>query len=345
MQQPRLWLLVGPRHGDNAQLRALAADLGWPAEEIAPAYNPLRRIPNVLLGASRLSLAGNPDGLVPPWPDALIAIGRRPVPLARWIARRSGGRTRLVHLGRPRVGLRHFDLVLTTPQYAMPDSPNLVRLSMPWQSPLSEPPACGRGAHVLAILGGPSRSASLPETIVDTLAERALLLARSLGLPVVATTAPRTPRALVVRLRQRLGAGTRLYDWAAASGRANPYRADLALAAEIVITGDSVSTLADAAWTNRPVTVIVPPAPRWLRMIDRFGGLAGRLWRQRGGNFGLGTSPPDLDAVRVVLIAHGFAHEAGSNAWRLSPCREALEAERHTALARLRAVVQPVCSQ
>ena len=119
------------------------------------------RIPSIVV----LLLAGTalgPDGagildpaalgagrgeLVRPWPDIVLGIGRRSVPAARWIRDRAGGRTRLVWLGRPRVALRHFDLVLASPQYAMPDAPNLVRLSLPWQAPMSEPPAAWPGAQ------------------------------------------------------------------------------------------------------------------------------------------------------------------------------------------------------
>ena len=38
------------------------------------------------------------DALSPPWPDLVIAASRRSVPIARWIRKQSGDRTRLVHL-------------------------------------------------------------------------------------------------------------------------------------------------------------------------------------------------------------------------------------------------------
>jgi mitochondrial fission protein ELM1 len=335
----RLWLLMATRHGDNAQLRALAADLGWPARELALSHNALRRLPNALLGASLVSLRGPAEGLAPPWPDIVLGIGRRTVPTARWIAARSGGRTRLVWLGRPRAPLRHFHMVLTTPQYAMPEAPNLVRLSLPWQAAMSDPPAGGAGAHVLAVLGGPSKSAAPDAETVDALAGRAAARARALGLPLVATTSPRTPVPLAARLRERLGPETRLYDWAVEGGRANPYRDWLARAAEIVLTGDSVSVLADAAWTDRPVTVVTVPSARWVAAIERHGGAAARIWRRLGGNLGMATSPPDHGAVRDAFLASGLAVEDGPGAWRLAPCRAALEAERRAALARLQALV------
>ena len=63
---------------------------------------------------------GEPALLQPPWPDLVVGIGRRTVPVARWIQQRSGGRTDLVRLGHPRADNDLFDLVITTRQYPVP---------------------------------------------------------------------------------------------------------------------------------------------------------------------------------------------------------------------------------
>lgn len=336
---PRLWLLSAPRRGDDAQLGALAADLGWPAERVALTQGALRRIPNTFLGASLASTRAGAETLAPPWPEMVIGIGRRSVPAARWVRAQSGGRTRLVWLGRPRLSLRHFDLVLTTPQYPMPDAPNLMRLSLPWQAPMADPPATGPGAHVLCILGGPSRSAAPDAASVDALAERTRAEAAALGRPMVATTSPRTPADLAARLRARLGPDATFHDWATAQGHENPYRRWLANAAAILLSGDSISTLADAAWTDRPVAVIAVPPASWVAAIERHGGGMARTWRRLGGNLGALTAPPHPEAIRDALLARGLATAEGPDCWRLAPCRAVLEAERCEALARLRALV------
>src|SRR5690606_33925339 len=71
------------------------------------------------------------DPLAPPWPDLLITAGMRNEPVARWVRRQSGGRTRLVHLGRPWADPRDFDLVITTPQYRLPQRPNVLHNDLP----------------------------------------------------------------------------------------------------------------------------------------------------------------------------------------------------------------------
>src|SRR5690348_1885825 len=77
----RVWVLLGERGGDNAQVLRLAEALGWPFEAKRIRYNWLNRCPNVLLGASRLSVnTRRSDSLAPPWPDLVIGASRRAAP-------------------------------------------------------------------------------------------------------------------------------------------------------------------------------------------------------------------------------------------------------------------------
>src|SRR5262245_310602 len=95
----RVWVLLGDGAGDNAQLLRLAEALGWPFEAKRIRYNRLNQCPNLLLGASKLTVdARRSDPLAPPWPDLVIGASRRAAPLARWIKKQSGERSRLVHL-------------------------------------------------------------------------------------------------------------------------------------------------------------------------------------------------------------------------------------------------------
>ena len=61
-------------------------------------------------------------------PDLTISTGLRSVPVVRELKRRSRGKTRSVHLGFPRISPRHFDLVVPTPEYPVPDAPNVLRI-------------------------------------------------------------------------------------------------------------------------------------------------------------------------------------------------------------------------
>jgi len=126
------WVLAGYKAGDNAQLMALVHALGWPFEVKHLAYRRTELTTNLLL---RVTLAGVVKSrsfpLAPPWPELVLTAGRRNEPVARWIKAKSGGRTRLVHLGRPWAPVERFDLVITTPQYFVPEARNVLTIGMP----------------------------------------------------------------------------------------------------------------------------------------------------------------------------------------------------------------------
>jgi len=135
----RVWVLLGAGAGDNAQLLRLAQALDWPFEAKRIRYNPLNQCPNLLLGASKLTVdTRRSDPLAPPWPDLVIGASRRAAPLALWIKKQSGGRSRLVHLLHAQAPLHYFDLVVTTPQYRLPERSNVLHNLLPLNAAQSE---------------------------------------------------------------------------------------------------------------------------------------------------------------------------------------------------------------
>ena len=138
-----VWLLVGHKAGDNAQVRALAARLGWPCEEKRIVYRPWELLANRLLGATLAGIdRSGSDALERPWPDLVISSGRRNEPVARWIRQCSGGRTRIVHIGRPWASPAAFDLVIATPQREPSPTASLISGPVsPVTTPMSVMPA------------------------------------------------------------------------------------------------------------------------------------------------------------------------------------------------------------
>src|SRR5215212_7677992 len=131
-EPPRIWAILGRKRGDNNQVLALANALGIPFETRQLSYNLLRKLPKRLLGKNLASV--HPEArelLLPPWPDLVIGVGHRSIPVVRWIRRQSGGRTKLVHIGNPRISPSEFDVVITTPQYRVPNAPQVMRLLLP----------------------------------------------------------------------------------------------------------------------------------------------------------------------------------------------------------------------
>jgi mitochondrial fission protein ELM1 len=316
-----VWALLGEREGDNAQVRTLAEALGWPVETRRLRYNRRYRWWNLLLGASLLSLdRRRSDALAPPWPDLVIAAGRRSAPVARWIRKQSGGRARLVHLGRPWAPLRCFDLVVTTPQYGLPARRNVLHNTLPLTrlDPARLAAARERWAPRLAALprplvallaGGDSPPYVLDPDTAARLGREALETARRLGGTLLLTCGPRVrPPAAEALIAAAAGAG-HVHRWRAGDAD-NPYLAFLALADRFVVTGDSASMLAEASATGRPVTIVpLPEAPRWkwraTRRLQRWAegrrGLAGWAWE---GVMALGIAKRTRDLTRLHRALH-----------------------------------------
>jgi mitochondrial fission protein ELM1 len=263
---PRVWVLSGHKAGDNAQLMALAHALGWPFEVKEIAYRRTELATNLLL---RVTLAGTVPArsspLRPPWPDLVLTAGRRNEPVARWIGRQADGRARLVHLGRPWAPPERFDLVVTTPQYFVPERVNVLTVGMPlhaitpatladaaaaWQLRLAHLPR----PRIAVLVGGVS--SPYPFGAEEGGALGALVNARALqaGGSLLVTTSARTGREAVAAIEGRLTAPRHVHRWAPAAAE-NPYRAFLGIADEIVVTGDSISMLAEATATGKPVFI------------------------------------------------------------------------------------------
>lgn len=112
---PKVWILADDKPAHTNESVALAAALRWPYEIKHVHFNLLNRLSNRILGASLLSLDKRLSmPLVPPWPDVVIAAGRRTAPIARWIGQQTHGRTRLIQLGRKGGDIPEaFDVVVT----------------------------------------------------------------------------------------------------------------------------------------------------------------------------------------------------------------------------------------
>lgn len=321
---PRVWALLGDKAGDNAQILALAGALGWPFEVKRLAYRSLRKLPNLLFGASLATLdRARSDALAPPWPDLVIAIGRRSVPVARWIRRQAGGRTRLVQLGRPRAPAAWFDLVVTTPQYAIAPAPNVVELPLP----IATPAAAATGGdfdalprpRIVALVGGPSIAFPLDAAAARRLRDQLEAMAKAWRGSLLVTTSRRTPEAVATLLLGQYAVPSRTFGFGSAPGP-SPYPRLLAAGDVFVVTADSASMLADAAATGRPVLAFAEPAsapalPLSWRLHRRFGlggaaagGPVCRLYR-RLLDLGLLYGPRRLDLLLARLYREGLVQQ------------------------------------
>ncbi len=346
---PRVWVVTGYRAGERAQILALAEALGWPFEVKELDYRP---------SAARISLfrASNLRGfrldrssqLTPPWPDLVITAGMRNEPACRWIRAQSAGRTRIVHIGRPWARLEQFDLVITTPQYRLPEQTNVLHNTLTlhrvtaarlqaearrWESRLAALPR----PRIAVIAGGDSGPTTFGRKAAGRLARQASALARARGGSLLVTTSARTAAAAVEALSAGIEAPVHFYRWRRGDDD-NPYYGYLALADAIIVTADSISMLTEACATGKPVYMFDADRPP---MLPGMAGDGERDFRLSGILYGwlMRWGPNRLS--RDLALVHRCLLEGGHAVWlgedfpdREPPTLRDLE----RALARVRAL-------
>jgi mitochondrial fission protein ELM1 len=263
--QPVVWCLLGRKAGDNAQVLALADELGFEHEEKNIMAQPWELLTHLKL---QVTLAGidraNSSPLEAPWPELIITAGRRNEPVARWIKLQSGGTARLVHIGRPWAPLETYDLIVTTPQYFLPRRSNILHNRLPLHRLLpyeleSAAASLLPGLEGLPrpwiglLVGGNSGKFVFTEAKGRRLGHLASSLAGQNGGSLLVSDGPRTPKLTADALESSLTVLHYSYRWGRSTE--NPYRGMLALADAFVVTGDSMSMLSEARAMGKPLYI------------------------------------------------------------------------------------------
>jgi hypothetical protein len=247
--------------GTENQCLALAAALGLTPDIKRAAAKPLWR----WLGAAMAAvppnlLAEGRDSLAPPWPDLLIASGRKCAGLALAIRRASSRRTFTVFVQNPRFGLGQFDLIVA-PRHDGLIGANMFStrgaLSRVDEAALTS--AADQFAPTFAdlprpltacLIGGASRRHRFTPADGTALGEALAEHCAESGGSLLITASRRTPAASFHALEVALGAAP-AYIWRGEG--ANPYLGFLALADAVLVTADSVSMVSDACASGKPV--------------------------------------------------------------------------------------------
>lgn len=329
--EPRVWVLADDRTGDVAQAVGVAEALGVPFVIKPIAYTLLGALHNAVRGTSLLGIdKASRRALIGPWPDVVIAAGRRTLPVARWIKRQSqkAGNRRpalLCQIMWPgtagagdldivavpahdrQVSVRGYDRRDAAPsgfatQTSAPLGHNPIGLNPAAVNPLaaaSEGPAILRipvAPHrvtaarlwlerlkwenrlaalprpwIAVIVGGTTGPRRFTVEMAEELARRVRSLAEAAGGTLLVTTSRRTGTKATKALFDALGPVGHQYVWGREDAGENPYFGYLAVADALVVTGESVSMLSEAATTGTPVYVYGPNkllAPKHRRLVD-----------------------------------------------------------------------------
>lgn len=196
--------------------------------------------------------------LEPPWPDLLIAGGRKSIAAARYIRKQTEGKTFTVMVQDPRTNPDQFDL-LAIPAHDPTRGDNVIVTTASPNRVTQDKLADAKtkfaefekikSPRVAVLIGGTSKAYTMTPAIMEKLAGQI----RDLDAGLMITTSRRTGEENQKILHEALS-GKDAYIWDGAGE--NPYFGLLAWADYILVTADSASMLSEAATTGKPVYMI-----------------------------------------------------------------------------------------
>jgi mitochondrial fission protein ELM1 len=248
-----------------------------------------------------------------PFPDILIASGRRAVPYVRYLKRASKGQTFTLFMQNPRTGANTADAIwvpehdglrgdnviatLTSPHILSSDVLAAARARIhPKIADLARP-------RVAFVLGGDSANHTFTANDAQALAKIARLVMQQ-GNSLMVTPSRRTPVIIMAGLRSTIGNQPAFFNDDAG---ANRYVDILANADAIIVTGDSVNMVGEAVATGVPVHVYEPSGghPKMSGFLDRLTA-EGVIRRWRGELEHFHYTPIDATPIIARQIADRY---------------------------------------
>jgi hypothetical protein len=169
-----------------------------------------------------------------------------------------------VHIGRPWAPLQAWDLIVTTGQYFLPTSDNIVHNALPLHRHVdSDLVAAAQSLRqqlkslprpwIAVLVGGDSGKFVFTPGKGARMGELVNRLAVEVGGSLLVSDSPRTPAVAMDVLQAQLTEPNLCHR--CASGADNPYAGMLALADAFVVTGESMSMLSEASGRAKPLFV------------------------------------------------------------------------------------------
>ncbi len=253
------WIVTEGIAGTENQCLGLAEALGLkPVVKRIKLKSPWRQLSPWLCFGHQYALAPDSDRIDPPYPDILLASGRKSIGTALHIKKKSSGKTFLVQVQDPRMNPKHFDLVVV-PQHDPARGENVIVTTGALHRVTTEKIEAEKSKfapllesllppRVAVLIGGTSKVHQM--TAASTKKLTAQLSGLKASLMITASRRTGIENAQVLRAALK---GPNIYFWDGTGE--NPYFALLGFADYIIVTEDSVSMTSEAISTGKPVYV------------------------------------------------------------------------------------------
>ena len=265
-----LWVLIDNRMGSVGQARGIVQQLNeahFDVIEKKLEYTKLSGLPNFVRSSTLLGITSDSKkGICEPWPDMVMSISRRTVPVARYIKKKNP-ETKIIQLMYPgETGMNDFSLVLL-PEHDkdkpyhksfryLIGAPHRVTPSVlseakeKWSPVFKDLPK----PLTAVIVGGSIKKRPFTIENAKELADKILAFKNKEGGSILITTSRRTGKEaqkLIMDTLKDIPAHTFLWG----DTNENPYLGYLACADNVIVTGDSVSMCSESCGTGKPVFI------------------------------------------------------------------------------------------
>lgn len=203
-------------------------------------------------------------------PDLVISSGTRASVVAAFLKKNASENIRVINILNPRLPHECFDLIIT-PEHDRLKGPNILTTLGSLHSITPETLNVNNTKYqkdskspiVSILLGGPSKSFTMDKNHFEVLGQQVAHLHRSQQARFLVSFSRRTPndfKEVFLKITKRIP--LEFYDPAQPKG-ANPYVSYLGLADHIIVSADSISMVAEACSTGKPVHIMrCPKMPR-----------------------------------------------------------------------------------
>lgn len=276
-----VWVLIDNRMGSVGQARGVAQELDgevFESQEKKIVYNQFAGLPNWVKGVSLIGVEKeSKKTLVPPYPDVVISASRRTATVARYIKKKSGGKTKIVQLLHPgNSGLEDFDLIFLPEHDAdrrkvtkntiftvgcphRINEKSLKEAKAKWEEKFANLPK----PLTTVIVGGSIKGKPFSLDNARKLIDDVITFKNQIGGSVLITTSNRTGKEAQELIMNRLReSGLPKYTYLWGDKSENPYIGFLAMADNVIVTGESVSMCSEACGTGKPVFIFA--GEKWL---------------------------------------------------------------------------------
>lgn len=310
----KTWVISDGTAGMVSQSLALVQAMGIPFKQVQIYPSPIYRLfPQ--MGAvpfMPISPRRSDRKLGPPWPELVIACGKRMAGAALAIKRLNRGQTKLVHIQDPHIDPRYFDAMVIPRHDALASAghahiiPSLGALNRLTSDIITEEAQTlsdrlGTIATPITgvMVGGTNRRYRPRPQDYERFAADLVSYAKAQGRFLVVATSRRTSKEGARILAEALApVPHRLWT---GQDEGNPYPGLLGLATEMVVTSDSVNMMSEAAMTGLPLySYELQPEEGRLALFHR---------QMQDGGYSKPFGTPFTTAPRILDQTNDIAHQ------------------------------------